>query len=358
MAKKATGNPIDKIVDRLGGGSAFRFSDLNLFEEQKFWVSTGSPYLDYSLRTHGYPNGIVEVRGASQSGKTTFSLEAMKNCIRQYKDRAICVVLSSERRDNRELADNMGLDLEQILIVPTRTIEEVFNQISRIVDHGNELLEANEISGKPRFFFVWDSLGNTVSAQEKDAMKIRKDAKNKGDEEKHAAMGSAARAISFGLRGLIALCDNNDITLLIINRAYENIGSVGKTSYGGQAIEYYPNMRLDLARIQGVKAGEDEIGQLTQVKIIKSDFSRPKMKFNVEIGYGLGLVLCKEDIDFAIEEGILEKFGAHGAKMGEKLQWKFKKDFYKLYQEKNPMLKVLHAKILKARHNQVVNERS
>lgn len=347
---------IGEIMSRIGNEKAFKFSDLDLFSEQKFWVSTGSPFLDYSLNTHGYPKGIIEVRGASQSGKTTFALEALKACLKIYKERAICVILSSERRDNRSLASAMGLDLDRVLIVPTATIEDVFNNVARVVEHTNEMVKDGRIVGKPRFFFVWDSLGNTVSSQERDAMKIRAEAKKAGDEEKHAAMGSAARAISFGLRGLVGLSDGNEITFFIINRAYSNIGSVGKTSYGGQAVEYYPNMRLELARIQAVKAGEVEVGQLTQVKVIKSDFGLPKQKFVIEIGYGLGMVLTKDDIDFAIKKKILEKFGANGAKFGSKLSWKFKKDFYALYEEQNPLLKVLHSKILKERHKDVLKE--
>jgi len=348
---------MSNLIQKLSGeleGKSFKFSDIDVFGDVDNWISTGSPYLDYCLKTHGYPTGIVEVRGASQSGKTTFSLEAMKSCISQYKDKAVVVILSSERRDNRALAKMIGVPLDDVLIIPTRTIEEVFNQLSRTVDKVKEL-NGDSLEGI-RFFFVWDSLGNTVSKAEADALQIRKDNKKKDDDTKSAAMASAARAISLGLRGVVSLTDEIDSTFFIINRAYNKIGGVGKTSYGGTAVEFYPNMRIELARKEGVKVGDDEVGQITLVKTIKTDFDRPKQQFECEIGYGYGLVLCQGDIDLGIELGLLEKFGQNGAKFNEKLKWKSRRELYRHYEEKNPMLNVFVKKLTKALHKMTVEE--
>jgi len=350
---------MQKLVDKIDSQSVIKFSDIDYFGDQKSWISTGSPVLDYNLRTMGYPSGIVEVRGASQSGKTTFSLEALKAVMNTYKDRAIPVILSSERRDNRELAEMIGLDVDNVLIAKTRTIEKVFSEIARIVDEVNDMWSESEIEERPRFLFVWDSLGQTVSRQEAETMDTRKNAKaGTKDEDKNAAMGAAARAIAFGLRGTAGLIDDNDLTLFIINRAYDNIGSVGKSSYGGKAMEFWPTIRLELARVEGYKSGEDEIGQRTQVYTVKTDFDRPKQKFSVEIGYGYGIVLGKDDIEFGIKHGILKKHGAYGAKFNEKLSWQNRKDLYKLYEDKNPMLKVLLAKLTKKAHELVRAERA
>ena len=350
---------IQKLVDRIDSQSVIKFSGIDYFADQKSWISTGSPILDYNLRTMGYPSGIVEVRGASQSGKTTFSLEALKSVVNQYGDRAIPVILSSERRDNRELAEMIGLNVDSVLIAKTRTVEKVFDEIARIVDQTNELWEKADIDGPPRFLFVWDSLGQTVSKQEAETMIVRKNAKaGTKDEDKNAAMGAAARAISMGLRGTAGLIDDNELTLFIINRAYDNIGSVGKSSYGGKAMEFWPTLRLELARVEGYKSGETEIGQRTQVQTVKTDFDRPKQKFSVEIGYGYGIVLGKDDIEFGINEGILEKHGAYGAKFNKKLAWSNRKELYQHYEDRNPMLKVLLSKLTKRAHEMVAQERT
>lgn len=349
---------IEKIVSRLDNDAAYKFADINTFAEQKNWISTGNPILDYRLKTLGYPTGIIEVRGSSQSGKTTFSLHAAKSIVQSYKERAIPVILSSERRDNRELALQMGVPIDDIIIVNTRTIEGVFNEMMRIIDQTNEIFSKENIDGKPRFLFIWDSLGNTISSQEVKALKTRKDATNDKDEDKHAAMGSAARAISIGLRGTMALLDDNDVTLFIINRAYDHMNSPGKSSYGGKAIEFYPNLRLELARKEGVKVGETEVGQITKVTTIKTDFDRPKQSFDVEIGYGLGFVLGQKDIELCIELGILSKNGQFGAKFSDKLKWTSRRQMYEFYENNSPMLKVLMMKLQKELSEKTLQERS
>lgn len=350
---------LSKIVQRLDSESVIHFSDIDYFGDQKNWISTGSPILDYNLRTMGYPAGIVEVRGASQSGKTTFSLEAMKACINAYKDRAIVTILSSERRDNKDLAHQIGVDVDNVIIAKTRTIEKMFSEMSRIVDETNKIWKEAEIEGRPRFLFVWDSLGQTVAKQEAEALDTRKNAKRgTQDEDKNAAMGAAARAISLGLRGAASLMDENEITFFIINRAYDNMGSPGKSSYGGKAMEFWPTMRLELVRVESFKTGETEIGQRTQVYTVKTDFDRPKQKFNVEIGYGYGIVLGKDDIEFGIKHGILKKHGAYGAKFNDKLSWQNRKDLYQHYENKTPMLKVLLTKLTKKAHELVEKERA
>ena len=346
-------NFLDKLTNKLDKSKAFKFSEIDAFEDVKSWVTTGSPYLDYSLKTYGYPTGIIECRGPSQSGKTTLSLHACKSTIDQYKDKAVVVILSSERRDNREVAETIGLDLDRVLIVRTGTLEEAFNVVSRTVEAVTE-----DFGLDARIFFILDSLGNTVSSQEKDALKTRKEARLKGDDTKHAAMGSAARAISLGLRGLVSLLDENEFTFFMINRAYDKIGSVGKSSYGGTAVEFYPTMRLDLRRKEGLKVGDDEVGQITIVQPIKTDFDRPKQKFEIEIGYGYGIVLGALDIELGIKLGVLEKFGANGAKFNEKLKWKSRRELYQHYEDGNPMLKILLKKLTSKAHEQVLKERN
>jgi hypothetical protein len=86
----------------------------------------------------------------------------------------------------------------------------------------------------------------------------------------------------------------------------------------------------------------------------------PKQKFLIEIAYGFGIVLSSEDVQFGIEQGVLEKFGATGAiyKIGSKeLKWKSRKELYQLYEEKNPLLKMLVSKLTTLAHAIVLKNR-
>lgn len=361
------------------------FEDVNAFSAESSWVSTGSPSLDYNLRTFGLPTGIVEVRGESQSGKTTMSLMYMLQGIREYGERAVIVILSSERRDNKIYAKQIGVDPKLVLVHKVKTVEDVFNKIHMTIigandalaeEMGQRLLDTNpkmkkttdsykdEVDkalaeyGKLRFLFVWDALGQTVSAQE--LAKAKQNAEK--NETSQAALGSASRALGGGLRGVIGLTDEEDMTLFIVNRPYDNVdGGPGiKKSYGGKAIMLYPTMRLELARIQGIKVGEDEVGQVTQVLTLKNDFDAPKQKFTVEIGYGLGFVLTSEDVDMGIEAGYLTKFGQGGAvyTVGKKeLKWKTRRELYELYENREPMLFNLVKRLIKYSHDKVLKER-
>jgi RecA/RadA recombinase len=373
---------INNLVGKFEGEKTFKFSELNAFAPDSAWISSGSPSFDFHTKTLGLPVGIVEVRGESQSGKTTFTLQAMMSCMRQYKDRAVVTILSSERRDNKVYAKQIGVKTDQIIVHKVATIEDTFHKIYNTVKMANEALltmfredaktekikvdtpaykeyveKRKEEYGKLRFLFVWDALGQTVSAQELAKAKLNAE---KG-EAKQAALGSASRSLASGFRSFVGLTDEEDITLLVVNRPYDKVdGQPGKKSYGGKAITLYPCLRLELARTEGLKVSEREVGQKTKITLIKSDFSRPKSWYKVEIGYGLGFILGAEDIELGIKWGILEKHGRAGAKfkMGKKsLTWGSRKELYKLYDEKEPMLKILLSKLTKEAHKRVLEFR-
>lgn len=374
-------NLINQIAQKFDNEKTFTFSKLDPFSEESSWISTGSPSLDYNLNTLGYPTGIIEIRGKSQSGKTTFSLQAIKSAQQQYGDKAIICILSSERRDNKPYAKELGINIENVLIHRVVTIEDVFNKVHQTISNAQNAIYENfreEVKsegevrvsdkskfeaavaekvrnfGKLRYLFIWDSLGNTIAAQEKEKMEKRA----KEDDASHAAMAAAARAINIGFRSIVGLNDEDTITFMFINRSYANMqGRPGKTSYGGEAVELFPCMRLDLSRKQGIKIGDTEVGQITEVKVIKSDFQPPKQKFDVEIKYGTGFVLNSQDIEMAIKFKLLEKFGIGGAK-DKKVSWKSRKELYELYDEGNTFLKILTNKMIKRFNKATLEERA
>lgn len=369
---------IKQIKGSFSEERTFTFNDLDPFGEQARWISSGIPCIDYGLKTFGFPIGVVEVRGESQSGKTTLTLHAMKECIRQYKDNAVVTILSSEKRDNKLYAKKIGIDLDEVLIHRVTTIEDTFNKIKQTIDAAEkaiaerikvelkdkkvplsefekEFQKAKKETDRVRYLFIWDSLGNTVSGQEVSAMNERAEK----DTEKAPAMASAARAISMGLRGTLALTDTYDITLLVINRGYDKLDTPGKESYGGKAIKFIPTMRIELARKAPIKQGEVEIGQVTQVNIIKSDYGGIKEKFDVEMIYGFGFVLSADDVSFGLNGGYLEKYGVLGCKYNSGgISWMTRKNLLELYNQRSPKLELLRLRLLKSAHDQVIKDRA
>jgi len=116
-------------------------------------------------------------------------------------------------------------------------------------------------------------------------------------------------------------------------------------------------LRLELKFHQWVKVGDEEVGQITKVKVDKNDYGSRRPTY-IEILLGKGLVLTEEDIEYAVEKGILKKEGKTGVSfMGDKLKWTTKRTFYQHYLDNNKLLPILTNKILKERHNDTMLEK-
>ena len=102
------------------------------------------------------------------------------------------------------------------------------------------------------------------------------------------------------------------------------------------------------------KIDDVEVAQITEVKVVKNDFgSRKKTDIRILLGYGI--ILSQDDIDYALENGILKKEGAKKVSfMNGRLSWSSPRELFNLYYEHNKMLKVLHNKIKKSMQSDLV----
>lgn len=348
---------IDKLVKKFDSENIIKFSEKDSFSAMKSWVHTGSPTLDFNLGTFGFPTGIIEIAGVSRGGKTTLALQAMANFQRENKDDAICVILSSENRDNKDYARRIGLDVNNVLIVKVTFVEEMFMLFKQIIDEVNKEYESMK-NRKPKFFFMWDSLGATLSLNERDtldentAMLEKKMSKGETlSELKHEKIGVFAKEAKKFTKFVLSLMYNNIIHFVILNHTYDTITGMGistKKSTGGTFIEYLPTIRLQVS-VKGMeRIGDEEVAQITKVKVVKNDFGSRKVT-EIRILLGEGVILSQEDIDYALECGILKLEGKKKVSfMNGKLTWSSPREFFNLYHDRNKLLKVLHAKIRKS----------
>ena len=347
---------IDKLVKKFDSENIIKFSEKDSFSAMKSWVHTGSPTLDFNLGTFGFPTGIIEIAGASRGGKTTLALQAMANFQRENGDNAVCVILSSENRDNKDYARRIGVDVENVLIVKVTFVEEMFMLVKQIIDEVNRECDSKKI--KPKFFFMWDSLGATLSLNERDtleentAMLEKKMSKGETlDELKHEKIGVFAKEAKKFTKFVLSLMYSNIIHFVILNHTYDTITGMGietKKSTGGMFIEYLPTLRLQVA-VKGMeRIGDEEVAQITKVKVVKNDFGSRKVT-EIRILLGEGIILSQDDIDYALESGILKLEGKKKVTfLNGKLSWSSPREFFNLYHERNKLLKVLHNKIKKS----------
>lgn len=347
---------IDKLVKKFDSENIIKFSEKDSFASMKSWIHTGSPLLDFNLGTFGLPTGIIEIAGVSRGGKTTLALQAMANFQKENGSNAVCVILSSENRDNKDYARRIGVDVDNVLIVKVTFVEEMFMLVRQIIDTVNQEYENKK--EKPKFLFMWDSLGATLSLNERDtleentAMLEKKMAKGETlDELKHEKVGVFAKEAKKFTKFVLSLMYNNVIHFIILNHTYDTITGMGistKKSTGGTFIEYLPTIRLQVS-VKGMeRVGEDEVAQISKVKVVKNDFGSRK-NTEIRILLGEGVILSQEEIEYALERGILQLEGKKKITfMNGKLSWSSPREFFQLYYDRNKFLKVLHQKVRKS----------
>lgn len=348
---------IDKIVKKFNSEDVIKFSEKDGFRDMKSWAHTGSPSLDYNLHTFGLPTGIIEIAGKSRSGKTTLGLMAMKWFLKENPEDGIAVILSSENRDNKDYALQLGLPVNRIIIVKVKYVEAMFMQVKKLIMDTDEIMREEKM--KPKFFFLWDSLGATLSKSELETMTENTERMEKALEKgadiadfelKNEKMMAFAKEAKKFVKSIMSEMYSHIIHFVILNHQYEqsNMGITTRKSTGGEWVELMPSLRLSMKLKGHEKIDDVEVAQITEVKVVKNDFgSRKKTDIRILLGYGI--ILSQEDIDYALENGILQKEGAKKMSfMNGKLTWSSPRELFNLYYEHNKLLMVLHSKIKKS----------
>lgn len=354
---------IDKIVKKFNSEDVIKFSEKDGFKDMKSWAHTGSPSLDYNLHTFGLPTGIVEIAGKSRCGKTTLGLMSMKWFLKENPEDGIAVILSSENRDNKDYALQLGLPVNRIIIVKVKYVEAMFMQVKKLIMDTDEIMKEEKM--KPKFFFLWDSLGATLSKNELDTMEENTSRMEKALEKgtdmadfelKNEKMMAFAKEAKKFVKSIMSEMYSHIIHFVILNHQYEQstMGVTTRKSTGGEWVELMPCLRLSMKLKGHEKIDDVEVAQITEVKVVKNDFgSRQKTDIRILLGYGI--ILSQEDIEYALETGILQKEGVKKVSfMNGKLTWSSPRELFNHYYEHNKLLIVLHSKIKKAMQGDLI----
>ena len=359
-------NIVDKLVKRFNNEDVIKFSDKDGFKEIKSWAHTGSPLLDYNLHTFGLPTGIIECAGKSRSGKTTLGLMAMKSFLQQNPN-GIAVILSSENRDNKDYALQLGIDVDKIIIMKIRYVEKMFMMVKKLIDEVDGLFEDEKL-GKPKFYFLWDSIGATLSKSELDTMEENTEVMSKKfdrgddiDDLKHEKVGAFAKSAKMFAKFLLSQAYDHVIHFVMLNHQYDSIGGFGvstRVSTGGEWVALLPTIRLSMKLIKTEKIDDEEVAQITEVKPIKNDFGS-RRKTNIRILLGYGIILSDDEIKYAVEHKILAHPTAKKYSfMNGKAAWSSPRELFQLYYEHNKFMGVLETKIRKAMEQDLLEEKA
>jgi recombination protein RecA len=251
-------------------------------------ISCGTPSLGRALGIGGYPRGrIIEVFGPESSGKTTLTLHAIAEC---QKAGGVAAFIDAEHALDVNYAKALGVQPDTLLISQPDTGEQALEIVDTLIRSGAVDL------------IVIDSVAALVPKAEIEG--------DMGDPQ----MGSQARLMSQALRKITPVAHKSSSTIMFINQLRQKIGVTfgnPETTTGGNALKFYASVRLDVRRIGQVKAGENNIGNRTRVKVVKNKMAPPFGSCEFDIRFGTGIDAIGDLLDLATDANIISKNGAY-----------------------------------------------
>jgi hypothetical protein len=114
----------------------------------------------------------------------------------------------------------------------------------------------------------------------------------KGQIDEQGYRTSRARAISDGLRKYLALMNQRDVTLIVLDQTRDNIGGFGadEVTNGGRGMEFYSSVRVHLRKGPKIKNSKDKvIGVWAKFQVIKNKTAPPFREGHYRIIFDYGM---------------------------------------------------------------------
>lgn len=293
--KKALERALTQIEKSYGKGSIMVLGNAPQNNDIQA-IPTGAMTLDIALGIGGLPRGrIVEIYGPESSGKTTLALHSIAEA---QKLGGIAAFIDAEHALDVNYAKNLGVDIENLVLSQPDTGEQALAITESLV-------RSNAVD-----IIVVDSVAALVPRAEIEG--------DMGDTH----VGLLARLMSQALRKLTAIVAKSNCTVIFLNQLRQKIGIMfgnPETTTGGIALKFYSSVRLDVRKKDQIKNGDEILGNMTQVRVVKNKVAPPFKTATFDIMYGTGISKIGSILDAAVEFGIVDKAGSWYSYNGERL---------------------------------------
>ena len=260
------------------------------FFTDKDMVPTDVPMINVALSGKldgGIIPGLTMWAGPSKHFKTAFSLLMAKAYMDKYKD-AVLLFYDSEFGTPIKYFETFEIDMDRVLHTPLTDIEQLKFDIMQ---------QLQEINRGDKLIIILDSIGNLASKKEvEDAL-----------EGKSVADMSRAKQVKSLFRMVTPHLNIKDISLIVVNHTYKEIGMFPKDIVGGGTGSYYSADNIYILGRQQEKTGTEITGYNFIINVEKSRYVKEKSKIPISVSFDGGIQKYSGLVDIAIEGGFLSK---------------------------------------------------
>jgi len=260
------------------------------FFTEKDMVTTGVPMINVALSGRldgGLIPGLTMWAGPSKHFKTAFSLLMAKSYMDKYPE-AVLLFYDSEFGTPVKYFETFGIDMDRVLHTPLTDIEQLKFDIMQ---------QLQDVNRGDKLIIILDSVGNLASKKEVD------DAL----EGKSVADMSRAKQIKSLFRMVTPHLNIKDISMVVVNHTYKEIGMFPKDIVGGGTGSYYSADNIYIIGRQQEKDGTEVVGYNFIINVEKSRYVKEKSKIPISVSFDGGISKYSGLLDLAMESGHVVK---------------------------------------------------